>query len=148
MAPVPVRRLCHGGRPEVGRSCPSMSHRVRSDVGRHRQIFEKLHIIPMLGTTSAGRWRGQWACYDGDVLMRTWTLIPVVVLVAVALIAVTGACLVHPEDGVPDHCASLVAVTVGLALTCSLGPTRQILFAGPDGYRPSSFDPPVPPPKV
>jgi hypothetical protein len=82
------------------------------------------------------------------VAMRTWPLAPVVLLVAMALVVVTGACLVHPDDGTPDHCASLVAVTFALMLTCSLGGTRQIVFARPDGYRPSSFDPPVPPPKV
>jgi hypothetical protein len=84
----------------------------------------------------------------GDVVMRTWILALVVLLVAMALIVVTGACLVHPDDGVLDHCASLVAVTFGLMLSCSLAGTRQMVFARPHGYRPSSFDPPVPPPKV
>jgi hypothetical protein len=84
----------------------------------------------------------------GGVVMRTWTLAPVVLLVAMALVIVTGACLIHPDDGASDHCASLVAVTFGLMLTCSLGATRQIVFARPHGYRPSSFDPPVPPPKA
>jgi hypothetical protein len=80
--------------------------------------------------------------------MRTWTLVPVVLLVTMALIVVTGACLVHSDDSTPDHCASLVAAIFVVTLTCSLRGTRQIVFARPDGYRPSSFDPPVPPPKV
>jgi hypothetical protein len=80
--------------------------------------------------------------------MRTWILAPVVLLVAVALIVATGARLVHPDDGTADHCASLVAVTFGLMLTCSLDGARQIVLARLDGYRPSSFEPPVPPPRL
>lgn len=80
--------------------------------------------------------------------MRTWTLAPVVLLVAVALIVVTGACLIHPDDGAPDLCPSLLAVTLGVMLTCSLGRTQRIVFARLDGYHPSSLDPSVPPPKA
>jgi hypothetical protein len=71
-----------------------------------------------------------------------------VLLITVALIVVTGACLVHADDGTPDLCSSLVAVTLGPMLALSLGPPLQIVFARRDGYHPSSFDPPAPPPRV
>ena len=80
--------------------------------------------------------------------MRVRTPGSVVLLVAVAVIMATGACLVHPDNGAPDPCPSLLAVTLGLVLACSLGRPRQIVFAPLDGYHPSSFDPPVPPPKA
>ena len=80
--------------------------------------------------------------------MRTRALAPVVFLVAVALIVATGACLVHPDDGAPDLCPSLLAVTLGPMLACSLGRTQRIVFARLDGYRPFSFEPPAPPPKA
>lgn len=80
--------------------------------------------------------------------MRTRTLVPVVILVAVALIVVTSACLVHVDDGTPDLCSSLVAVTLGLMLTLSLGRPQQLVFVRPDSYHPSSFDPPAPPPRA
>ena len=80
--------------------------------------------------------------------MRTRTLTPVVLLVAVALIVATGACLVHPDDGGPDLCPSLLAVTLGLMGAFSLGRTPEIVFARLEGYHPSSLDPPAPPPKV
>jgi len=80
--------------------------------------------------------------------MRTRILVPVVLLVAVALIVVTGACLVHADDGVPDLCSSLVAATLGVMLALSLGRHPQIVFVRLDSYHPASFDPPAPPPKV
>jgi hypothetical protein len=80
--------------------------------------------------------------------MRTWASAPVVLLVAVALIVATGACLVHPDDGAPDLCLSLLAVTLGLTVVCSLGRTQRVVLARMDGYRPFSFDPPAPPPKA
>ena len=80
--------------------------------------------------------------------MRARSLVPVVLLVAVALIVVTSACLVHTDDGKPDLCSSLVAVTLGLMLTLSLGQPQQIVFVRLDSYHPSSFDPPAPPPKA
>jgi len=80
--------------------------------------------------------------------MRTRTRAPVVLLIAVALIVATGACLVHPDDGAPDLCPSLLAVTFGLMLALSLGRTQRIVFARLDGYRSFAFDPPAPPPKV
>lgn len=79
--------------------------------------------------------------------MPARTPVPVALLV-VALIVVTGGCLLHADDGAPDLCSSLVAVAVGLMLTLSLGPPRQIVFARVDGYRTASFDPPAPPPKA
>ena len=80
--------------------------------------------------------------------MRTWTLAPVVFLVAVTLIVAMGACLVHPDDGAPDLCPSLLAVTLELMLALSLGRTQRMVFARLDGYRPFAFDPPAPPPKA
>ena len=80
--------------------------------------------------------------------MRTRTLVPVVLLVAVALIVVTGACLVHADDGAPDLCSSLVAATLGVMLALSLGRRQQMVFVRLDSYHPASLDPPAPPPKV
>ena len=80
--------------------------------------------------------------------MRTQILVPVVLLVAVALIVVTGACLVHADDGAPDLCSSLVAATLGVMLALSLGRSQQIVFVRLDSYHPSSFDPLPPPPKA
>ena len=80
--------------------------------------------------------------------MRTWVFWPVVLLVAVALIGVTSACLVHADDGGPDVCSSLVAVTLGLMLALSLGRSRHIVFARLDGYHAFSVAPPAPPPKA
>ena len=80
--------------------------------------------------------------------MRTRILAPLVLLVTVALIVVTGACLVHADDGAPDLCSSLVAATLGVMLTLSLGRPRQIVFARLDSFHLSSFEPPAPPPKV
>jgi hypothetical protein len=71
-----------------------------------------------------------------------------VFLVAVALIVATGACLVHPDDGTPDLCPSLLALILGPMLACSLGRSQRIVFARLDGYRPFAFAPPAPPPKV
>jgi len=79
--------------------------------------------------------------------MQTRILVPVVLLVTVALIVVTGACLVH-ADGAPDLCSSLVAATLGVMLALSLGRPQQIVFVRLDSYHPASFDPPAPPPKV
>jgi hypothetical protein len=79
--------------------------------------------------------------------MRTRTLVPLVLLVAVALIVVTGACLVHADDGTPDLCSSLVAATLGVMLALSLGRPQRIALVRLDGYRPSAFDPPALPPK-
>jgi hypothetical protein len=80
--------------------------------------------------------------------MRARTLVPVVLLVAVALVVVTGACLVHADDGPPDLCSSLVAVTLGLPFTLSLGRSRQILFARLDGYHPPRSIRPLPLPRA
>jgi hypothetical protein len=71
-----------------------------------------------------------------------------VLVVAVALIVVTGACLVHADEGAPDLCSSLVAVTLGLMLALSLGRPQPIVFARLGGHPSSSFDPPAPPPRV
>jgi hypothetical protein len=80
--------------------------------------------------------------------MRTWAAWSVVLLVAVALVVVTSACLVHADDDSPDVCASLVAVTLGLVLALSLDRSQQIAFARPDGYPTFSIAPPAPPPKA
>lgn len=79
---------------------------------------------------------------------RARILAPVVLLVAVALIATTGACLVHPDDGVSDVCASLLAVTLGLTLVLVPGGTREVVSARPDRYHTASITPPTPPPRI
>lgn len=80
--------------------------------------------------------------------MRASTRAPVVLLIVVALMVATGACLVHPYGSAPDLCPSLLAVTLELALAYSLGGTPELVFARLDGYHPAAFDPPVLPPKI
>lgn len=80
--------------------------------------------------------------------MRTWFLLPVLLLAAVALVVVAGACLVHADDGAPDLCSSLMVATVGVMLALSLGRPREIVLARLDSYHRSSFEPPAPPPKI
>jgi hypothetical protein len=71
-----------------------------------------------------------------------------VLLVTVALVVVTGACLVHADDGATDLCSSLVAVTFGLTLALSPGGTPELVLARLDQGRASSFTPPAPPPRL
>ena len=75
-------------------------------------------------------------------------LAALVLLIVVALIVASAACLVHTDDGALDDCASLLAVTFGLTLTFSLGRTPERAFARALGYHVASLDPPTPPPRV
>lgn len=72
-----------------------------------------------------------------------------VLVLAVTVIVATGVCLVHlDDDGSPDACASLLAVTLGATLVFSPYRASSIVVTWVDGYRPFSFAPPAPPPKA
>jgi len=72
----------------------------------------------------------------------------VVLLAVVALVVATGLCLTHADNGAPNLCLSLLAVTGGVLLTAPLRLTGLFVVARVDAYDLSPFDRPAPPPKA
>jgi len=80
--------------------------------------------------------------------MRDFTLGRVMLVAVIALISATGLCLIHADDGAPDLCLSLLAMTVGPLPVFLLGLAGPLVPARVAVYHVFPLDRPAPPPKT